>query len=99
MIEFQKAIDVAMENVTLLIPRANNITLEGAMISGDGKSYEINLSYELSDDNTNPSTSEIENNPFYAMAKLMKKRREKKIFIVSSSDGKFLGFKNFKENT
>ncbi|MDH1507913.1 hypothetical protein [Aeromonas caviae] len=99
MIDFHEAIKIAMNNVTTLIPKATDINLEGAMISADDRLYEINLSYEIPDNSFESISDEINNNPLYAMTRLMRKRREQKVFLVNKLDGKFRGFKNFKERS
>lgn len=94
MIEFDMAIDVAKENVKKLVPHAKDITVEGAIISDDGKLYEVTLSYEL-EDHRLPENSSKDNN-LWTLARIMSKRREQKIFLVNSVNGLFRGFKNLK---
>lgn len=91
MIDFAQAINVATDNVHKLVPRAEDITTEGAIISDDGKLYEVTLSYELK----GPDFSDMKNvNNMWALAQLMSKRREQKIFLIDASSGTFRGFKN-----
>lgn len=99
MIDFEKAIRTARENVTKLVPQAKNLILEGAIISSDDKLYEIIFSYEnnsiTDEDILNPSKNGLSN--LQTLAMLMGKRRETKIFLVDKKDGKFRGFKKYKD--
>lgn len=99
MVDFKDAIEIARENVKQLVPQAKDLVLEGAMISSDNKLYEITFSYE----NNSISTKDILNTSrkgpsnLQTLAMLMGKRRETKIFLVGKEDGRFRGFKNYKD--
>jgi hypothetical protein len=47
--DFKRAIDVAEENARALLPGANELKLEGVIISG--RDYEVTLSYYLTGKN------------------------------------------------
>lgn len=99
MISFERAIAIAKDNVTQLVPSAKNLTLEGAMISSDGKLYEIIFSYENNsidiEELRRPSKNGSSN--LRTLARLMGHRRETKVFLVNKSDGLFRGFKTYKD--
>lgn len=97
MIDFDRAIAVARENITKLVNGAQNITLEGALISQDEKLYEVTYSYDL--DRTPPKTTTFGTSSpnMLALAGLLGMRREYKVFLVDAESGKFRGFKKYKE--
>ncbi|MBI6852288.1 hypothetical protein YA0002_05875 [Pseudomonas cichorii] len=95
MIDFDQAVSIAYANIEKLVPGAKNIVLEGAIISDDGKQYEVTYSYDLDRPNlTNPALKS--DTGLYALANLLGKRKEYKIFLVDIN-GKFRGFKRYKE--
>ncbi len=100
MIDFDKAISVAHENVTKLVKGAKNLVLEGVLISSDNKLYEVTYSYDLERqadfDILKGKTTKAAN--LVTLASLMGKRREYKVFLVDSKSGQFRGFKNYKES-
>lgn len=100
MIEFDEAIRIAQENAEKLVKGAKNLVLEGVLISADDKLYEITISYDLDGPDSlkiqNESNGEMQN--IIALASIMRKRREYKVFLVDKRDGQFRGFKNYKEN-
>ncbi|RII74806.1 hypothetical protein [Pseudomonas monteilii] len=98
MIEFDEAIRTAGANVQKLIKHATNIELEGALISSDGRLYEITFSY---DKNGSPSAMDqfqASAPGLKSLATILGKRREFKTFLVDSQTGAFRGFKNYKED-
>jgi hypothetical protein len=95
MIEFNKAIQIAKENVQSLISTARNIELEGVLISTDNKTIEVSLSYEL--DGVDPFGSVIDTDKrgeLFHLAKMLRHRREYKVFLIDANTGQFRGFKN-----
>ncbi len=101
MIDFKEAAAIATENAKSLVPEASNFKLEGAVLSGDDKLYEITLSYDLG----GRSPLELQNTKSYKkastsmaqLASLLSYRREYKVFLVDRSNGRFKGFKNYKD--
>ncbi|MFJ2364676.1 hypothetical protein ACIPIN_13440 [Pseudomonas sp. NPDC087697] len=96
MIDFDTAIAVALENITKLVKGAKNPVLEGIIISEDEKLYEITYSYDLDRTPTKIPTAG-ESSAMLALAGLLGRRREYKVFLVDAHTGKFRGFKNYKE--
>ncbi|WP_124403439.1 hypothetical protein [Pseudomonas sp. R3-18-08] len=96
MISFNKAADVALENITSLVKGAKNPILEGAIISDDEKLYEVTYSYEI-DKTPTKIAGANEASAISTLAGLLGKRREYKVFLVDAQTGKFRGFKNYKE--
>lgn len=90
---FEEAISIAKDNVIKLIPNSKDVKLEGAIISSDNKFYEITLSYELSGAEIG-SNAKTDTNSLWALAQLMKTRREEKVFFVNRDSGEFFGFRN-----
>lgn len=89
-IDFGEASDLAIKNAKKLLPRAKDFTLEGIMI--EKGNYEVSLSYFIDgEDPLNKQTSDRQS--LGALLKIMGRRREEKIFIISKS-GEFKGFKN-----
>jgi hypothetical protein len=98
-IDFNKAIDIARVNVHTLVPQAKNIVLEGAVISDDDRTYEITYSYDIEKSNQDKVIDSINQpNNLWALANLIGKRREYKVFIINAETGKFKGFKKYKED-
>lgn len=99
MIEFDEAIRIAQQHVEKLVKGARDMVLEGALLSADSSLYEITLSYELAGDA--PPASDNAPDPaaanLIALAAIMKKRRECKVFFVDSHSGQFRGFKPYTE--
>lgn len=100
MIDFKKAIEIATENAKSLVPEAKNFVLEGAVLSSDDRFYEVTLSYDLQ----GKSPLELENTAgsntpsnLFQLASLLSRRREYKVFLVDHKDGRFKGFKNYKD--
>ncbi|MFJ4066623.1 hypothetical protein ACIPW4_15210 [Pseudomonas sp. NPDC089996] len=96
MIDFDKAISVAEANVKKLVKTATNLEVEGALISSDGKLYEVTFSY----DRLSPDADALPDgtpNTFKTLANLLSKRREYKVFLIDSETGEFKGFKSQKE--
>ncbi|MBD8570707.1 hypothetical protein IFT86_16925 [Pseudomonas syringae] len=93
-LNFDKAVTVARNNVEKLVKNAKNITLEEAMISADGRLYEVTFSYDI--DKTNNSLS-VGSDNISKLASLMGRRRDYKIFLVDADNYSFRGFRNYKE--
>ena len=93
MVDFQEAISIAKKNAKELVSNASNFVLEGVLISNDNKLYEVSLSYDI-EGNDPLNVSNQGNSGLSQLAKLMRYRREYKVFLVNTSDGKFRGFKN-----
>ncbi|WEZ86486.1 hypothetical protein P3R38_13250 [Pseudomonas sp. NyZ480] len=94
-VDFNSAVSVARENVKTLVPSAENLTLEEALISQDGKMYEVTFSYDL--DRDNPLRFGIAPDNISRLASLMGRRREYKVFLVDAHTGEFRGFRKYKE--
>lgn len=93
MVDFQKAISVATVNAQALIQNASNFVLEGVLLSDDNKLYEVSLSYDI--EGKDPLGGGNQGNSgLLQLAKLMRYRREYKVFLVDKNDGQFRGFKN-----
>lgn len=95
MIEFNKAVQIAQKNVKSLVKNARNIELEGVLISSDNSLYEVSLSYEL--DGIDPFGGVINNDKegeLFQLARMMRYRREYKVFLIDSNTGQFRGFRN-----
>lgn len=93
-LDFDTAVQVARSNVEKLVPKAKNVTLEEAMISSDGKLYEVTFSYDL-DREENPLGVRSDN--ISKLASLMGRRREYKVFLVDAYSKEFRGFRTYKE--
>jgi len=93
-LNFDRAVKVARDNVQKLVPNANNITLEEAMTSSDGRLYEVTFSYEI---DKGDSSFGVGGDNFSKLASLMGRRREYKIFLVDADNYSFRGFRNYKE--
>ncbi|NWA25748.1 hypothetical protein HX866_12690 [Pseudomonas gingeri] len=97
MVDFDRAIAVAREQVERLVPGAKDITLEGVLISSDNKLYEVTYSYNLERiPNISRSPKGLTN--IDVLANLVGKRREYKVFLVDFQSGQFRGFKRYKED-
>ncbi|WP_346840908.1 hypothetical protein RAL92_21815 [Metapseudomonas otitidis] len=99
MADFKRAIKVAEESVKDIVSGARDIKLEEALISSDGKLYEVTLSYEIGGGADLGAMFGGQGNPnMKALASLMMKRRENKVFLIDSSNFSFRGFRNYKES-
>ncbi len=98
MIRFEEAIKKARESAQSLIENAKNISLEGVLLSGDKKLYEVTLSYDLTgrDPLGIQQDEGIINNNLLNLAKIMSYRREYKVFLVDRKSGEFRGFRSQK---
>ncbi|MCT7519032.1 hypothetical protein [Aliarcobacter cryaerophilus] len=95
-IDFQKAIDVAKEELKKIQIDATNINIEQAIISDNEKFYEITLSYEISlKDNLTSNEEKLPTN-LQSLSMLLRKKRIYKTFLINTSNYKFRGFKIFK---
>ena len=96
MIDFERAIGVATKNAKSLINNAQNISLEGILISDDKSLYEVSLSYDLQgkDPLGAQQNNGVTKNNLLELAKIMSYRKEYKIFLVDKESGEFRGFKN-----
>lgn len=97
MIDFDQAVKIAEENATKLVKNARNFVLEGALISEDNQLFEVTLSYDIERPESPLLDEPVLGANLAALAKLMGKRREYKVFMVDASNGQFRGFKNSKE--
>jgi hypothetical protein len=94
--DFKRAIDVAEENARALLPGANELKLEGVIISG--RDYEVTLSYYLTGKNPlELSGGKKDGNNLAKLATFMSTRREYKVFIVEKETYAFKGFKAYRE--
>lgn len=101
MIDFDKAVTIAKDNLLKLLPDAEEIKLEGVLISEDDKIFEVTYSYlsgldlENLDKNKNSKFSKLLHNAgnFSTLAGLMRLRRDYKAFLVDAQNGSFRGFK------
>mgnify|MGYP003457843311 CR=1 FL=1 len=84
-ISFKEATETAKKSLIELVENVQDITLEG--IEHNTGKYEVILSY-IVDSNSNSDSSGLS-----SIAKIMGRRREKKLFSVSD-EGIFLGFKD-----
>ncbi len=90
MITFEKAIDVAKENLRILVPNSKDVSLEGVLISDNKKLYEVDLSYDLSrKDPLEGSSSNLK-----SLSQIMSYHRKYKKFLVDYDTGDFRGFRN-----
>lgn len=95
MISFEQAIETATKNASSLIERSKNISLEGILISEDGKLYEVSLSYDVEGENPfspKQNTDEAVGNGLSQLIKVMNYRRQYKTFLVDATNGEFRGF-------
>ena len=95
MISFEKAIEIAKTNASSLIEKSKNISLEGILISEDGKLYEVSLSYDIEEENpfsAKKNTDEPISNGLSQLIKVMSYRRQYKTFLVDAKNGDFRGF-------
>jgi hypothetical protein len=99
MIDFNEAIEVAMDNAKSLIVGARNIGLEGVLLSDNGKLYEVSLSYDLQGkDPLEPQLSDSSGNSNLSqLVKIMSYRKQYKDFLVDSNTGEFRGFKKSRD--
>lgn len=96
MISFEEAINVATENAKSLVKNAENIVLEGVILSGNNALYEVSLSYDLKGKSPLETGEASKDNTalnLVRLAEIMGKRREYKVFLVDSENGQFKGFK------
>ncbi|MBH8609995.1 hypothetical protein I4N56_002835 [Pseudomonas mohnii] len=98
MVDFDRAIAVAREQVEKLVPGAKDITLEGVLISTDNKLYEVTYSYNLERIPSLPISPSKGLTNIDVLARLVGKRREYKVFLVDFHTGQFRGFKRYKED-
>lgn len=96
MINFKEAVNVATENAKGLLPDMRNLTLEGVMISENGKNYEVSLSFNLNSDDPYQTREQDElfGGGLAQLATVMGQRRLYKTFFVDKKSGVFKGFKN-----
>ena len=93
MIDFEKAIKIANENLSKLVPDARNIALEAVEISDDNGVYEVGLSYDQHGDDLLDISGDSRKSDLGRIFGMMAYRRKYKIFLVGK-DGKFKGFRN-----
>ena len=97
-IDFQKAIDVAKEELKKIQVDATNINIEQAITSENDKLYEITLSYEIMlKDKFSLNEEKLPSN-LQSLSKILRQKRVYKTFLINASDGKFRGFKIFSGN-
>jgi len=96
MIDFDRAISVARESIHKLVPDANNIKLEEALISDNEKLFEITYSYDIETMNIKnlDNLNNFKSNHFKNLANIMGTRRQYKVFLIDAQSGKFRGFRN-----
>lgn len=94
MIEFEKAIEVAMSKARSLLENASNFLLEGVLLSKDGDLFEVSLSYDTNGKDPLGGSQGERSGGLAQLAQLMRYRREYKIFLIDSRSGQFRGFKN-----
>lgn len=95
MISFEQAIEIAKKNADSLIEQSQNISLEGVLISEDGKLYEVSLSYDLEGKEPfadQKNSDEAVGNGLSQLIKVMSYRRQYKTFLVDAKNGEFRGF-------
>lgn len=99
MIDFEQAIKIAQDNAEKLVKGAKDFVLEEALISSNNKLYEIAISYELGPIGglELPKKPRATTTNLATLASLLGKRREYKVFLVDSENGRFRGFKKYKE--
>ncbi|MBJ8424348.1 hypothetical protein I6M74_20975 [Acinetobacter bereziniae] len=83
-ITFKDATEIAKRNLVELVENVQDITIEGV---DHTNKYEVVLSYIV---DSNPDS---DNTGLSSIAKIMGRRREKKLFLISDT-GTFLGFKD-----
>lgn len=101
MISFERAIEIATTNASSLIEKSRNISLEGILISEDGKLYEVSLSYDLEGEDpfsAQKNTDEPVGNGLSQLIKVMSYRRQYKTFLVDTRNGDFRGFMKSKNS-
>ncbi len=77
------AIELAKENVKKLVTYAKDITVEGAIISDDGKMYEVTLSYDLDDKRIPDDFTKTSN--LWTLAQIMITHTRKRFSVVLAS--------------
>ncbi|MFZ3192387.1 MAG: hypothetical protein WA154_04150 [Moraxellaceae bacterium] len=95
MISFEQAIEIATTNASSLIEKSKNLSLEGILISEDGKLYEVSLSYDIEGENPasiSKNTNEPVGHGLSQLIKVMSYRRQYKTFLVDAKNGEFRGF-------
>ena len=97
-ISFQKAIQIAKDELKKIQRDAHTINVEQAIISDDEKLYEITLSYEILIKDNLASNDEKLSVPtnLQSLSMLLGRRKIYKTFLINMHDGKFRGFKIFK---
>lgn len=97
MIEFEQAIDIAVENVRKLVSSANSVSVEEVVLSQDEKTFEVTLSYkQIGQDKLSTSDNSKGVHMGAALASFMDNRKRYKTFLVDSASGRFKGFKIYK---
>ena len=94
-IDFQKAINIAKDELKKIQRDADNVNIEQAIISNDEKLYEITLSYEIISKDNLSSNEKLPTN-LQSLSMLLGRRKIYKTFLINTSDYKFRGFKFFK---
>lgn len=106
-LDFEKAIQIAKNELKKIQQDASAINVEQALISDDEKQYEITFSYqtELNDKlsaNNKPSLTEslsinkdILPTHLQSLSNILRRKRVYKTFLINIKDFKFRGFKNF----
>ncbi|WP_227542874.1 hypothetical protein [Acinetobacter chinensis] len=92
--DFEQAADVAINNAKKLLPRAKDFSLEGIMLVGSN--YEVSLSYLIEGEDPLDRSTQDSAPGLGALLKIMGRRREEKVFIVSNT-GEFKGFRNIRK--
>jgi len=96
MTTFQDAIRIASQNAEELLKQATKFEVEEAILSDDGKRYEVTLSYELKGKDPLSVGSSAKNTQgpgLMELARLMTYRKQYKTFFVDKKTGTFTGFK------
>ena len=94
MIDFDTAIQSALANVQKMVPGAKNLKLEEAMISEDGKLFEITYSFEVSSLNSPSTQLGMRDAHLKSLAAILGTRKQSKVFLIDAETGKFRGFRN-----
>ncbi len=97
MIDFDQAIEVTKGSISKLIPNAKQLTLESVLISDNDQLFEVTFSYLLEKEPTDSENNDNLNN-LAALARIMGKRREHKVFLIDKATGQFKGFKTAKND-
>ncbi|MOA13028.1 hypothetical protein D3C78_1330570 [compost metagenome] len=93
-ITFDEAVNIALNNAQKMLPKAKGFALEEALLSDDGKNYELTFSYIVEDHSIPDPTQRME---ITHLLRQLREKKEYRTFIVGRENGMFKGFRMIRD--